>query len=116
MALRLSEEEFRRHIETIFEANLKDGSTIDLKLIAVEHYGVGPERPDMERFSAIFLGPQDVRLQQGIYPLRHKEIGELNIFLVPIKADKNGLEYEAVFNFFKTKEDTMGDRSDVTTT
>jgi len=36
--------------------------------------------------------------QQGIYPILHPDIKELNLFLVPIGPDANGMRYEAVFS------------------
>jgi hypothetical protein len=50
-----------------------------------------------EPFSLIFTGPRDVALSQGIHPLRHAELGSLDIFLVPIGIDAAGRRYEAIF-------------------
>jgi hypothetical protein len=44
-------------------------------------------------FSLVFQGGPDPPLPQGIYRVEHDELGELDIFLVPIAADR----YEAVF-------------------
>jgi hypothetical protein len=46
----------------------------------------------------VFRAPAEHRLPQGIYTLIHPELGELEIFLVPIRADKDGFYLEAVFN------------------
>jgi hypothetical protein len=36
-------------------------------------------------------------LPQGLYHLDHPVMGELELFLVPIGADRDGVTYEAVF-------------------
>lgn len=51
-----------------------------------------------ETFSIFFHGPSDPFIPQGIHRLKHNSLGELNIFLVPIGQDKDGFQYEAVFN------------------
>lgn len=36
--------------------------------------------------------------QQGIYRIAHPELGDIELFLVPIAPDANGMRYEAVFS------------------
>ena len=48
-------------------------------------------------FSLVFRGPVDPVVAQSIRPLAHDELGELEIFLVPIRQDAEGTEYQAVF-------------------
>lgn len=49
-------------------------------------------------FALTFLGRAGLRLPQGIYRMRHATLGEMEIFLVQIGADKTGSTFEAVFN------------------
>ncbi len=49
-------------------------------------------------FSLLFRGAPDLHLPQQIHHLRHPELGELDVFLVPIQPDAGGSLYEAVFN------------------
>lgn len=49
-------------------------------------------------FSLIFLGPNDPMLLQATHRLAHDEMGDLDIFLVPIGKDERGYSYQAVFN------------------
>ena len=51
-----------------------------------------------ERFSIVFRGPREKPLQQGMYQLQHDQLGALELFLVPVGRDHEGLYYEAVFN------------------
>ena len=48
-------------------------------------------------FSLVFRGPRDRVLPQRIYRLAHAEMGEFELFLVPIGPDGEGMRYEAVF-------------------
>ena len=55
----------------------------------------GPRR---RPFSLIFRGPLRPLLAQRIWPLEHAALGRLEIFLVPIGPDAEGMRYEAIFN------------------
>jgi hypothetical protein len=48
-------------------------------------------------FSLPFRGPRRPSLLQGVYPLDHPQVGAHEIFIVPVRADAQGLYYEAVF-------------------
>lgn len=50
-----------------------------------------------EPFSLLFCGPLEQFLEQHMYSLHHAELGQLELFLVPVKQDDNGFYYEAVF-------------------
>ncbi len=49
-------------------------------------------------FSLVFTGPSEPVLVQRTYRLVHDELGDLDIFIVPIGRDDTGVRYEAVFN------------------
>ncbi len=49
-------------------------------------------------FSLIFLGAYPFALPQRLYRLKHENMGEVDIFLVPIGQDERGVSYQAVFN------------------
>lgn len=49
-------------------------------------------------FSLTFRSQSPVLLPQRVYPLRNALLGALQIFLVPIARDREGIVYEAVFN------------------
>src|SRR5262245_47328268 len=54
--------------------------------------------PRPQPFPAHFRGPYPPILPQKIYPMEHDQLGTLEIFLVPIGPDAQGMRYEAVFN------------------
>lgn len=48
-------------------------------------------------FSAVFRGPAGAPLAQQTYPLQHRMLGKLSLFLVPVGPAGRSQEYEAVF-------------------
>ena len=76
---------------------LDDGrGTIIMMLAEVTGLGHGaPGRRDP--YSLVFRGPPAPILPQRIYRLRHEQMGDLELFLVPIGPDGEGMRYEAIF-------------------
>ena len=59
--------------------------------------GVGADGRTRTQFSVTFRGPADVPIDQGTYPMAAEGLAEQLIFLVPVRADADGRDYEAVF-------------------
>ena len=98
-----TEDEFAQNLNTVFRLKLDTPKPVELTLIDVKgHSCEANEPPELERFSAVFSGPADFFLPQRIYPLAHQQMGDLEIFLVPIGKEVDGFRYEAVFNYFKS--------------
>jgi hypothetical protein len=101
MPAELTEQEFSKHLNTKFALSLED-QKIDLELVQVKGYLPQQiEEQGMERFSLFFDGP-GIYLPQKVYSVQHEQMGEFDIFLVPISGDDKGFRYEAVFNYYKT--------------
>jgi hypothetical protein len=49
-------------------------------------------------FSLIFHGPREPARPQGIMRLSHAELGDDDLFLVPLGPDERGMRYEAVIS------------------
>ena len=102
MAVKQTEEEFTRHLNTKFNVRLSEEQVVPLVLEEVQPFpALKHARGDMERFSVYFRGPADVLIHQQICRLEHAEMGTLEIFLVPVEQDAKGFRYEAVFSYFK---------------
>ncbi len=66
-----------------------------LRMVGVQEQSKSPHQ---EVFTLIFHGPGQNFLPQGIHKLQHSELGEIDLFLVPVGQDAQGFQYEAVFN------------------
>ena len=91
----LSENQFRENLNTRFAVSLGDDQTAQLELIECNDLG---STPTQEQFSLIFRGPLETFLPQMTYEMKHESLGDVSIFLVPIRKDAEFLYYEAVFN------------------
>lgn len=78
---------------------LTNGETLSLHLVKVSLLGNGVPGGRVP-FSLIFrhsLLPQNAYLPQQIYHLEHPTLGTLDLFLVPLGPDSEGMRYEAIF-------------------
>ena len=59
----------------------------------------GPHAANRDRapFSLVFRAPPETMLPQQIFAVEHDDMGILEIFLVPIGPDHEGMRYEAIF-------------------
>lgn len=76
------------------------GHALVLELVSVTPLpstGVGQRA---EPFSLEFRGPDEPLLEQRIHALKHDELGDLDLFLVPLGPDPETgrMRYEAIFN------------------
>jgi len=86
---------FLELLDSKFRLDLQGTNAIELELTEVSE--LRSERRQ-EIFSIVFRGPLTVVLPQRLYRLEHDEMGPLDLLLVPIKQDNEGVYYEAVFN------------------
>ena len=94
--------DFEKHVNTSFRVELESPGPMEPKLIAVTPRKSEPhEQAGMERFSAMFTGPADIFLPQSTYRVTHPEMGEFDVFLVPIAPEANEFRYEAVYNYYR---------------
>lgn len=83
-----------------FRLEREGGPPLDLVLVEARDLSLRSGRPGPrgEPFALLFRGPVAPILPQRIYPLQNEALGRLEIFLVPIGADADGVKYEAIFN------------------
>jgi hypothetical protein len=89
-------EEFTACLDQDFEIVFPDG-TLPVKLSEARPLGARPGSI-REPFALTFVAGRPLRLPQGIYKLRHPNLGEMEIFLVQIAVDQTSSAFEAVFN------------------
>ena len=94
-------DQFSGRVGESFETSVDGGPTIRMELVeAVESSqpgGSGPQGQPRLQFSLVFRGPADPALPQSTYGLDHEDLGHLDVFLVPIGSDGEGMRYQAVF-------------------
>jgi len=97
-----TEAEFRQNLNTKFRLLADTPKPIELTLVDVESRpSDAHEEAGMERFSVFFKGSLEYLLQQAVYPFGHPQMGEFELFLVPIGQESDGYRYEAVYNYYK---------------
>ena len=104
MAVELVSETFAPHVGEAFTARLQSGETFELVLTDCNETQQGDPDELRERigrvpFSLLFhSADRDRFAPQQIVSLTHPELGELELFLVPLGPDERGMRYEAVVN------------------
>ncbi len=87
--------EFYDCLNSVFRVISPTVDQMKLDLIKVSECA---SSPGQETFSILFQGPLAPRLQQGICSLEHDQLGQQDIFIVPVSQNQQGICYEAVFN------------------
>jgi len=85
-----------------FALTRTDGTPIELVLVETTDFdragGNGPDGVERRQFSLVFEGPAQPALAQATYRLAHDQLGELDLFLVPIGPGADGgPQYQSVF-------------------
>ena len=93
-----SKSEFFAVNNSIFTASNGGGEDFEIHLVSVEEI---VSNDVQENFTLLFRAQLDAIAEQGIYHLKHEKLGEMDLFLVPVKKDDTGLYFEAVFNLIK---------------
>ncbi len=88
-------QQMTEHIGSEFDVSVDSSHTIRLILTDVVD---SVKTEHSEAFSLLFHGPSDPFLPQRTRTLKHPVLGDFEIFLVPVAQDKDGFQYEAVFN------------------
>ena len=95
MEASLTHEQFSQHVNTRFDVQLDETNATQLELVEISPLNVYPRQ---EEFSIILRGPLTQFLGQGVRFLSHEQMGEFELFIVPIRQDDKGFYYEAIFN------------------
>ena len=90
-------DDFNSCLDQPFNLEL-DSSTYPLKLISVDKHPDSAAMGDHKAFSVVFRGESTPVLEQQIYRIKHDKLGDMELFIVPIGPDEEGMCYEAVFS------------------
>jgi len=94
----LTLQHFAEHLNKPFTVVTEQG---DMAFTLVEARTLShplPQGTTRSAFSLLFHSDSPVLFPQGIYRMDHPDIGEVEIFLVPIARQQPGFVYQAVFN------------------
>jgi hypothetical protein len=99
---RLTHSDFEPLCGATFGADLRAAPGVGLDLIEVRILRAPPQRPGRpparHPFALTFRARTPAYVPQAIYPISHDRLGRLDIFLVPVGRDDDGLLLEAVFS------------------
>ena len=95
MEASLTHEEFSKNANTKFQVQTDGNTHVDLELVAISELKIYPQQ---EEFALEFRGPLDMFLNQGVREVSHDQMGQFELFIVPIKQDAEGFYYQAIFN------------------
>lgn len=93
MEASLTHEAFSQNANSKFQ--VQADTPVELELVQVSEFKLYPRQ---EEFTVTFRGPLNAYLGQGVRPFTHDQMGEFELFIVPVKQDADGFYYEAVFN------------------
>ena len=94
----LSHEDFSARLGEPFRVT-SSAAGVALRLIRVDAGTRAPAAPGLRQpFSLLFRGPTEPVLTQRLYTLDHGGLGTVEIFIVPVGPDADGMCYEAVFS------------------
>jgi hypothetical protein len=88
-------EQFAEHTGSTFAVRFAPETIVEMNLVEVKRRK-RDER--LDAFSLLFAAPPDTPLWQNLFQVEHPVLGAMELFLVPVGGDDQGVRYEAVFN------------------
>jgi len=95
MGASLTHEEFTKHLNSKFQVQNEENIPAELELIEISELKLYPRQ---EEFSLEFRSPSNMFLSQGVHNFSHDQMGQFELFIVPVKQDEHGFYYQAIFN------------------
>jgi hypothetical protein len=98
---------YAAQLNTVFRVRHSSDQPIELRLVKARRATLCPMSPGRrppadaahDKFSLIFIGPQDRPLPSAVHQLEHARLGRLQMHFGEIGArESGGVRYEAVFN------------------
>ena len=92
---------FEGRVGEVFEVGPAGADGVPLTLVRATESaaagGAGPAGQPRLQFSLEFAGDVDLVLPQATYLVHHEQLGELELFLVPLGPESGAMRYEAAF-------------------
>ncbi len=94
----VSADDFDPYKDSIFTIVVGEEMVESTLIDVVARKGDTVEGAQRGPFSVLFRVAGDGELEQQIYRLEHESMGSLDLFLVPVGPDSEGMRYEAIFS------------------
>lgn len=94
---KLTIDDFSGRVGETFAATAEEGATLTLTLRSADALHAPPGDQGRTPFSLVFTDEAEDHLPQQIVEVRHEELGEFPLFVVPLGPSEHGMRYEAVF-------------------
>ena len=91
-------EGFAGHLQGTFDVAVGEGTVAMTLVQATKGKPREWEGLRKEPFSLIFKCANPVILPQKIYPFERPGFGKMDIFIVPVGRERDGVVYQAIFN------------------
>lgn len=92
-----AKKQFEQHAKDLFQISFYEGQSIACRIEEVKT-GLQPKNTTQNgQFSVVFACDNKEVFEQGVYKILHEQMGEFDLFLVPVFGDDQGVHYEAVF-------------------
>lgn len=93
----LTLEHFSGCVNETFRAEINEG---EIEFVLVEARPIPPPAGNLMRapFSLLFRNTSSFLFPQQTYRMRHSQVGDVGIFLVPVAREREGFLYQAIFN------------------
>ena len=98
MSEQLTHGRFADCVGDTFSVEFDDGQAGPMELIEAKLLPTREAQVRNDPFSLVFRHVDQHVHPQQMYRLQHQQLGSLDVFLVPIGPDEQGMRYEAVFN------------------
>ena len=89
----------KKDFEPLLDETLEIDSgeaTHEARIVDLRNLGREPEK-GRHSFSVLLRVPKDALYDQQIFTVKSKSLGALDLFLVPVGPDEEGMLYEAIF-------------------
>ena len=90
-----SQAEFAAAVNSNFGISAEGGTPVEFTLVQCNEV-ISTERQLC--YSLIFKGPVEQPPIQDLYTLENDQLGRMQLLLVPVKRDEDGIYFEAVMN------------------
>lgn len=96
MVEQMTKSTFEPYLNTPFRIQATPDQTVEVTLVEVSGKLSDAK---LEQFSLLFQGPRETLLPQKIYAFEHAEMGQFELFIVPVlHTDQSKFYYQAAFS------------------